>query len=266
MKKFIALFVALLLTVSLCACGDTSDETTDDVQTTVSNNNADDSADGNKGGIKTESKDEDFYAEDTDKGYYITDYVGDAQIIRIPETLNGKTVEGISYSTFFNVQMEEVYFPSTITEIEARTFENQLVLKKVVLNEGIKTIGDDAFINCYELTEINIPSTVETLGICSFACCEKLSSIELPEGLKSIGQSCLGDTALISVTIPASVAYLGLQTVNSSDSLKDMYVLNPNAEFDPSAITECPNVVLHGAAGSTAETYALENDIPFVAE
>ena len=253
MKKIIYGFIGLIIIYSLCACSNTTENNFNSEEQQNTSNS-------------TVSKIEDFYAEQTDKGFYIVDYVGDAKIIKIPEEIDGKKIEGISYSTFFDVKIEEIYFSSGIKEIEARTFENQLKLKKVVLNEGLTKIGDSAFINCYKLSEINIPSTVEELGVTAFSMCEKLATIELPEGLKKIGQSCFTGNAFNSIIIPASVENLTRQTVNNCSNLKDIYFLNPNVVFNGAVVKECPNATVHGAKGSTAEAYAKENDIPFVAE
>ena len=72
----------------------------------------------------------------------------------------------------------------------------------------------------------------------------KLEKIILPESVTSIGQNAFAFcTNLLEVTIPGSVT-----------------------SIDSSAFFECPNVKIKAPAGSYAETYAKENNIPFVAE
>lgn len=54
-------------------------------------------------------------------------------------------------------------------------------LQKVTFAEGcnIKSIGDYAFMSCYELKEILIPWTVEYLGQGAFECCNSLTDVDM---------------------------------------------------------------------------------------
>ena len=77
-----------------------------------------------------------------------------------------------------------------------------------------------------------------------FAYCGNLSKIVLPKGLKQIGQNTFSDcTSLSDLSIPESVTTIG-----------------------EAAFSRCPNLTIHAPAGSYAERYAKENNIPFVAE
>ena len=51
-------------------------------------------------------------------------------------------------------------------------------VKKVILPEGLKTIGEKAFKNS-NLEEVRIPSTVESIGKDSFRNCFKLQKVHL---------------------------------------------------------------------------------------
>ena len=44
-------------------------------------------------------------------------------------------------------------------------------LREVVLNEGLTTIGEEAFRHCIALQSINIPSTITKIGKCAFSDC-----------------------------------------------------------------------------------------------
>lgn len=53
--------------------------------------------------------------------------------------------------------------------------------------DGIKSIGDYAFANCYGLSSITIPNSVTSIGIETFIFCKSLTSIKLPENITTIG-------------------------------------------------------------------------------
>lgn len=215
---------------------------------------------------KTVSKDEDFVGTETENGYFIAEYTGDAQIINIPETLDGKKVVGIEFNAFRFSEPEEVYFSSGIKEVPMRCFEHQSKLRKVVLNEGIEAVGFKAFILCTSLESINIPSTVTAIYHDAFTGCEKLEEIVLPDSLEKLEYTALGGTGIKSIVIPATLAELEDGTLCGCENLTDIYFLNDNIEISVIAFDDCPDVVLHGAEGSTAQAFAKEHEYKFVAE
>lgn len=54
-------------------------------------------------------------------------------------------------------------------------------------------------------------------------------------------------------------------TLNGCKALASAYIPESVTEIGEQAFLDCSNLTLYGIAGSTAETYAKENSIPFVA-
>ncbi|EJK58115.1 hypothetical protein THAOC_21783 [Thalassiosira oceanica] len=78
------------------------------------------------------------------------------------------------------------------------------------LNEGLLTIGEEAFQDCTALSSVNIPSTVTELGNGAFFRCSNLVDVKLNEGLQTIGENAFADcTALRSLYLPSTVKELG---------------------------------------------------------
>lgn len=83
-------------------------------------------------------------------------------------------------------------------------------ITKVVLPDGLTSIGRHAFRNCSSIVSIAIPSTVTTINDYAFAYCSVLSSINLPVGLTHVGNYAFeGCSSITSVSIPDGVTYLG---------------------------------------------------------
>ena len=61
-------------------------------------------------------------------------------------------------------------------------------IKKVVIEDGVTSIGEYAFSGCRSLTDITIPGSVTSIGDSAFEWCTGLTSIEIPEGVTSIGE------------------------------------------------------------------------------
>lgn len=60
-------------------------------------------------------------------------------------------------------------------------------LTSLVLPDGIRTIGRDAFGKCKELKTVHMPENLETLGRGAFWECRKLEHVTLPRSLRSMG-------------------------------------------------------------------------------
>ena len=92
------------------------------------------------------------------------------------------------YSTGENGDGITVTIGSEVTSIPAYLFYSNAKITNVVF-QGIqvKNIGESAFYNCDELSEMVIPEGVETIGKDVFKSCEGLESLVIPSTVKSIG-------------------------------------------------------------------------------
>ena len=93
--------------------------------------------------------------------------------------------------------------------------------KNTIVPQGVKHIGNNAFMGCSGLLDIDLPEGLLSIGDWSFFWCEGLTNIVIPEGVTSIGWGAFeGCTGLESVTIPNSVT-----------------------QIEPSAFSVCPNIM-----------------------
>lgn len=89
-------------------------------------------------------------------------------------------------------------------------------IKRVVISEGVTSVGDDLFIRCLNLESASLPTTVTSIGSTAFMPADemigaagKLTNITIPQAVTSIGGGCFWGSALTSVTIPPNVATVG---------------------------------------------------------
>ena len=60
-------------------------------------------------------------------------------------------------------------------------------IKKVVIENGVTSIGVRAFFGCSNLTSITIPNSVTNIGWYAFSGCLGLTSLTIPNSVTSIG-------------------------------------------------------------------------------
>ena len=79
----------------------------------------------------------------------------------------------------------------------------------VNVSEGITSIGDMAFYDCDNLTDVKLPKGIERIGSNAFADCESLKNIELPDSLTEIDDEAFYASGIKEITVPSSVTYIG---------------------------------------------------------
>ena len=84
-------------------------------------------------------------------------------------------------------------------------------IKSVVIEDGVTSIGDEAFYYCTGLTSITIPDSVTSIGEEAFYGCTGLTSITIPDSVTSIGENTFACTGLTNVSIGNNVKYIGDQ-------------------------------------------------------
>ena len=87
-----------------------------------------------------------------------------------------------------------------------RTHSN--LITTVTINDGITSIANNAFYECYNLKSIYIPDSVTSIGNYSFYTCFALTSINITKGIESIGEEALyGCKNLTNITVDENNTY-----------------------------------------------------------
>ena len=79
-------------------------------------------------------------------------------------------------------------------------------IKKIVINAGVKGIGDYAFYECKSLISVELPDSLNSIGKYAFYHCENLKAVDIPDNVTFIGEDAFcGCSKLVSLNIPESV-------------------------------------------------------------
>lgn len=248
-----------------------------------------------------ENCDNDFeiyrYDDDTCK---ITGYKGSKTKLKIPKEIYGYPVASI-YSLGVNETIKEVIIPNYIHSIDSYAFNNCSSLQKItvandnkyytsvdgilfsknkdtiirfpigrseteyVIPDYVVEIGDRAFENCSNLSNLTIPYGVTALGGAAFSA-TSISVIDIPESVTSIGESAFRQcvklkeivipqnveyiesytfyycTALQKVTLKGNITGIGYYAFVSCSSLKEINIPNSLKEIGDYAFECCSNL------------------------
>ena len=117
---------------------------------------------------------------------------------------------------------------------------NNSKVKKIVIEDGVTSIGHYAFESCWNLTSITIPDSVTSIGKSAFHACSSLSSITIPDSVTSIGDSAFFDcNRLTSITISDSVTSIGDFAFAGCSSLSSITIPDSVTSIGNGAFERC---------------------------
>ena len=113
-------------------------------------------------------------------------------------------------------------------------------IKRIIIGNGITTLGGRAFAGCSALTSVTISNSVTTIGEAAFHYCSALTSITIPNSVTEIGYSAFaGCSALTSVTIPNSVTKIGGSAFFNCSALTSVTIPNSITTIGEYAFSGC---------------------------
>ena len=117
------------------------------------------------------------------------------------------------------------------------------VIKQVIIDDGVTTIGYSAFSGCSSLTSVTIPNSVTEIGVGAFSGCSSLTSVTIPSSVTTIWHSAFyGCSSLTSVTIPNSVTTIGEEAFRDCSSLTSITIPNSVTTIGVEAFSGCKNI------------------------
>ncbi|MBR1751740.1 MAG: fibronectin type III domain-containing protein [Ruminococcus sp.] len=104
-------------------------------------------------------------------------------------------------------------------------------------------IGESAFSDCKDLTDIEIPDSVTNIGYFAFDYCTSLTDITLPDSVTDIGHGAFyGCTSLTDISIPDSITDISVDTFRLCENLTTISIPDSVETIEYGAFYGCPSL------------------------
>lgn len=128
--------------------------------------------------------------------------------------------------------IKKIVIQDGVTSIGNFAFECVFNVTDIEISNSVTAIGNFAFMNCQKLKNIVIPEySIKSIGIYAFCACYDLTSIQIPNGVERICESAFSSCGNLShIDIPVSVVDIEARCICESNGITYFYVdeNNPN--------------------------------------
>lgn len=156
--------------------------------------------------------------------------------------------------------------PNTVTVIGEYAFSNCNNISNITLTDYVVSVEAHAFENCTKITSIDIGNDAEYVGDYAFSGCTLLKSIDLDNKLTAIGEYCFNNCdSLESVELPDTVTEIKRYTFYDCDKLSSVKLSSNLTTIAEYAFAHCdtlksidiPNSVTSMGSYTFQHCYAL---------
>ncbi len=119
------------------------------------------------------------------------------------------TLTKLKYSLTSKIEVPAYYQGKPVKAIGDGAFKS-LHIGRVDLPEGIVSIGDEAFYECFMMPSISLPDSLESIGKNAFKLCNNLDELTIPKSLKSIGEGAFDGCRIEKVEVKSFGAWCAI--------------------------------------------------------
>ena len=136
-----------------------------------------------------------------------------------------KTTEIAEYAFRNNNYIRKVILPSDLKTIGQFAFCECYNLQEVVFNDKLEKISQYVFQNCNQLRKAILPDSVKTLEYGAFMSCYQLTEVRISPNIKNFGACAFFDCwQLTSVEIPEGVERINSQAFHHCNNLREVHI------------------------------------------
>ena len=137
--------------------------------------------------------------------------------------------------------LKEITFASGIKSIPSGFLRSAYNVERVVLPEGLLTIGKQAFMDCYNLKDITLPTTVTDLGQQTFYNCLSLETITIPKSAEKFSNLFGGCVRLTEINLQQGLTTIPSDAFNAP-AVRSITIPKGVVKIDNYAFRGCPRL------------------------
>ena len=193
------------------------------------------------------------------------------------ETIGAGAFDGVAFGRqdlSGAINSEPLTIPGSVTTIGGAAFRNSACLEAVefengaaelIMDSGYQYEGNQgAFKGCKALKQVTLPDQLVTMPKHTFDGCISLEEVQFGVNLKSIGSSAFEGCSSLQWLYPQdSLETIEANAFTNCRELTILYIPQKVTKIGDNILKNSPKAVIYGFSGSTAETYAEKNNIPF---
>ena len=163
---------------------------------------------------------------------------------------------------WYFLDINKVIIQDGVTSIGNYAFNNERFLTDITIPNTVTSIGSYAFSSCSSLSSINIPNSVTSIGSNAFYWCKKLTQISLGNKLTSIENDTFYHCEqLKSINIPNTVTSIGYNAFSDCTSLSQITIPDSVTNIGNNAFYNCTNLssITMGKNVTSIGVYAFTN-------
>lgn len=131
-----------------------------------------------------------------------------------------------------------------VTKIDNHAFEANETFNRLILPDGIRTIGYGSFYGCKKLRRLVIPESVKEINDGAFYACTSLNEVNLPSGATSLGEFIFERcTGLEHVTVPEGMTVIPRSMFCGCSAMEGIKLPSTIVTIEPLAFKDCTGLI-----------------------
>lgn len=163
-----------------------------------------------------------FEYVNVDGGYMISKCSASI-ITKIPAVVNGVAVVAIGENAFTSFTgIDDLVIPDSVKSIGKNAFYG-CAASSITLPKNLRTLGEGAFTDCRNISEIKLPDSLTEIPESAFRRCDGLTKVEFGNALVSVSDYAFYEcTRIEKLELPPTLTNIGDQSFGELLSLKEI--------------------------------------------